>query len=154
MPPTRWTPQLSRRGAHLRPRPRPQARSSTGPRSGHATAPSPSGLVEDVLARGRGHALYATRKAGKSLFLLAQVAASRHRRRPRHAVYLDYRMTEDDLYERLEAMGYGPDTDLSRLRYALLPSLPPLDTREGAQALVAILDQDSRASTPATTSSS
>ena len=42
-------------------------------------------------------------------------------------VYLDYEMGEDDLHERLADIGYGPDTDLSRLRYALLPSLAPLD---------------------------
>jgi hypothetical protein len=32
-------------------------------------------------------------------------------------------------------LGYGPDDDMSRLHYALLPSLPPLDTREGANAI-------------------
>lgn len=55
-------------------------------------------------------------------------------------VYLDYEMGEDDLYDRLADMGYGPDTDLSRLHYALLPSLPPLDEPEGAKALFAKVD--------------
>ena len=51
-------------------------------------------------------------------------------------LYLDYEMTEDDLAERLESMGYGPDTDLSHLHYALLPSLPGLDQPEGGRAVV------------------
>ena len=37
-------------------------------------------------------------------------------------------------------MGYGAASDLSRLRYALLPTLPPLDTVAGAQALTDLLD--------------
>ncbi len=49
-------------------------------------------------------------------------------------------MTEADVFDRLEDMGYGPESDLSRLRYALLPSLPPLDTITGADALMALLD--------------
>jgi KaiC/GvpD/RAD55 family RecA-like ATPase len=96
-------------------------------------------LDEGVLARGRSHAFYASHKTGKSLFLLersARIAVSGRA----VVVYLDYEMTENDLHERLEEMGYGPGTDLSRLRYALLPSLPPLDTPTGAAALVAVLD--------------
>lgn len=93
---------------------------------------------DDVLARGRGHAIYATHKTGKSLLTLwiaAQVCM-----RPDHAcLYLDYEMTEADLYDRLDDMGYGPYTDFSRLRYALLPSLPPLDTREGADAAMELV---------------
>lgn len=97
-------------------------------------------VYPDVLARGRGHAFYAAHKVGKSLLMLwvaAKVATSPD---PVVVAYLDFEMGEDDLYERLESMGYGPDTDLSRLRYALLPSLPPLDTREGAAALERMLD--------------
>lgn len=94
---------------------------------------------DDVLARGRGHALYASHKTGKSLLMLwiaAQVV-----RRPDNAVlYLDYEMGESDLFDRLDDMGYGPATDFSRLRYALLPSLPPLDTKEGSAALCELID--------------
>jgi hypothetical protein len=50
-------------------------------------------------------------------------------------------MTEADLLERLGELGYGPDDDLSRLHYALLPSLPPLDTREGANAILGLVDK-------------
>jgi hypothetical protein len=96
-------------------------------------------LYDGVLAKGRGHSLYATHKTGKSLFALylAHVLAVKL---GVVVVYLDYEMGEDDLYERLEDMGCGPDTDLSRLYYALLPSLPPLDQPEGAKALLATVD--------------
>jgi KaiC/GvpD/RAD55 family RecA-like ATPase len=94
---------------------------------------------DDVLARGRGHAVYAGHKTGKSLLMLwiaAQVV-----QRPDHAcLYLDYEMSESDLFDRLDDMGFGKDTDFSRLRYALLPSLPPLDTSEGADAVMALAE--------------
>jgi hypothetical protein len=44
-------------------------------------------------------------------------------------------MTLEDLRDRLSEFGYGPDDDLSHLHYALLPSLPPLDTEAGGIAL-------------------
>jgi hypothetical protein len=101
---------------------------------------------DDVLARGRGHALYAGHKTGKSLLML-YISALVATRPGNVVVYLDYEMGEDDLHERLVDMGYGPNDDLSRLRYALLPSLPPLDTSNGASALCALLD-DAQAQNP------
>lgn len=95
-------------------------------------------LFEDVLARGRGHSLFASHKAGKSLFMLwvaLQLVSA-----GAVVVYLDYEMTEDDLYERLLDMGVEPGTELERLRYALLPSLPPLDEAAGARALLSLVD--------------
>jgi hypothetical protein len=50
-------------------------------------------------------------------------------------------MTEDDLIERLTDLGYGPQDNLTNLHYALLPSLPPLDTPEGAHAILNLVDQ-------------
>lgn len=97
-------------------------------------------LYQDVFARGRGHALYASHKAGKSLLMLAIAAELATGPDNIAVVYLDYEMTEDDLAERLTDMGYGPESDLSRLRYALLPTLPPLDTADGSAALSTILD--------------
>jgi KaiC/GvpD/RAD55 family RecA-like ATPase len=94
---------------------------------------------DDVLAKGRGHAIYASHKTGKSLLML-WIAAQVVRREDQAVLYLDYEMGESDLYDRLDDMGYGPKTDFSRLRYALLPSLPPLDTREGARALCELID--------------
>jgi hypothetical protein len=97
-------------------------------------------LVDDVLARGRGHAMYAQKKVGKSEFTLW--TALQAIKQPGVVVaYWDYEMGEDDLYDRLDEMGYGPDSDLSRLRYALLPSIPPLDTADGGYVLSKHLDE-------------
>lgn len=93
---------------------------------------------EDVLAWGRGHSLYAGHKVGKSLFTLYIVL--RLIRDGIVVVYLDYEMSEDDLYDRLEDMGHGAHSDLSLLQYALLPSIAPLDTHDGAKELHALVD--------------
>ncbi len=98
-------------------------------------------VFEDVLARGRGHALYAGHKEGKSLFTLYLAASIATGPAPCVVVYLDYEMSEQDVFERLQDIGFGPETDLSRLKYALLPNLPPLDTADGARALTAIIDK-------------
>lgn len=95
----------------------------------------------DVLARGRGHAIYARHKEGKSLLALWIAAKLATGADPVVVCYLDFEMSETDLRERLEDMGYGPSSGLSRLRYGLLPTLPPLDSAEGAAALTAVLDR-------------
>lgn len=95
-------------------------------------------LFEDVLARGRAHVLYADAKAGKSLLCLYM--ALKIVEAGSVCIYLDYEQTEDDLHERLSDMGAGPEADLSRLRYALLPSLPPLDTADGGRAVAQLID--------------
>ncbi|MCK9487491.1 MAG: AAA family ATPase [Dehalococcoidia bacterium] len=100
-------------------------------------------LVEPLLPLGRSISTYSRAKAGKSLLSLDVAARIATGRRvldhpsgaPRSVVYLDLEMTETDLFERLEDMGYGPETDLSHLHYYLLPSLPPLDTADGGAAL-------------------
>lgn len=102
---------------------------------------SPEWEYEDVLAKGRGHALYASRKTGKSLFFLWACAGMIVTREDVEVIYLDYEMTDDDLRERLEDMGYGPDSDLSRFHYFMLPALAPLDTHAGATELLAIVDR-------------
>lgn len=100
-----------------------------------------SWAAEPLIPAGRLTVLYAPAKQGKSEVALTVVAAvatgrsilgQRNNRGPRHVVYLDYEMTKDDLAERLEQLGYGEDDDLSHLHYYLLPSLPPLDTPQGA----------------------
>lgn len=96
-------------------------------------------LYDEILARGRGHSIYAGHKTGKSLLAL-WVVAQLIRLLDVVVIYLDYEMGEDDLYDRLADMGHGPESDLTRLYYALLPSLPPLDTPEGAAALLAHVD--------------
>ena len=96
-------------------------------------------LYPDVLARGRGHAMYAAHKEGKSLFCLSLAAEMACGSEAVVCVYLDYEMTPADLHERLSDMGYGPEVDLSRLRYALLPTIAPLDTAAGGEELEALL---------------
>lgn len=101
-----------------------------------------------LIPEGRTIALYAPAKAGKSTVVLAVAVAAATGRAPlKHStddfepqsiLYLDYEMTPADLYERLSELGYGADTDLSRLHYALLPSIPPLDTAEGAEHVVSL----------------
>lgn len=97
-------------------------------------------LAEPLIAEHRAHAIFAPGGTGKSLLALWLSAAIStgtpifgHATRPRSVLYLDYEMTGDDLSERLLSMGYGPEHDLSLLRYALLPSLPSLDVSEGGR---------------------
>jgi hypothetical protein len=103
-------------------------------------------LVEPLLPHGRAVALYSPAKQGKSLLVLdvaARLATGgrvldRQAGAPVDVLYLDLEMTEDDLHDRLTTMGYGPDTDLGHLHYYLLPSLPPLDTPAGGEAVLGI----------------
>lgn len=101
-------------------------------------------LIEPWLPAKRSGSLFAPAKAGKSLYVTEQVAGlatgrslfGRPPARPRRVLYLDMEMTPDDLRERLEDMGYGPDDDLSNLFYQSLPALPPLDTPGGGLEVV------------------
>jgi RecA-family ATPase len=104
-------------------------------------------LAEPLLPRGRAVALYARAKEGKSLLAL-DVAAALATGRPilgraaaptARVLYLDHEMAEDDLVDRLEDLSYGPDDDLSNLRYALLPSMAPLDTKPGGATLMRLV---------------
>ena len=96
-------------------------------------------LFQDVIALGRAHVVYAKHGVGKSLFTAYMCAKMAVEGRA-VVQYLDFEMTEADLFERLDAMGYGAGTDFSRLRYALLPSLPPLDTQQGGKVLLESVD--------------
>lgn len=98
-------------------------------------------VFPSVLARGRGHVIYAKFKQGKSLFTLFMAAQLATGEEKIAVVYVDYEMTPDDVRERLEDMGYGPSTDLSRLAYLLLPNLPPLDTKKGGQVIKRLVDE-------------
>jgi AAA domain len=101
-------------------------------------------LVEPLLARGRQHAVYALQKAGKSLIMVGIAGAVATGRPvlghsgadPVPVLYLDFEQAEDDLRDRLEDFGYGPDDNLSLLHYHLLPHLDPLDTPAGAREVV------------------
>ena len=101
-------------------------------------------LAEPILAAKRGTAIFAPGGTGKSLlalYIAAHIATGRDpflRRacEPVHTLYLDYEMTESDLQDRLEHMGFGPDSDLTHLHYALLPDLGPLDSAEGGNNVI------------------
>lgn len=96
-------------------------------------------LIPEVIALGRAHVIYAGHKQGKSLYTLWSAAQVAIEREDVDVIYLDYEMTQSDLRERLEDMGHGPEVDFSRLHYALLPMLAPLDTLEGARELLEIV---------------
>ena len=105
-------------------------------------------LAKPLIAKGRQTALFAGAKTGKSWLTLNVVAAlasgkpilGQPAQPPIHCLYLDYEMIESDLYERLEQFGYTEDDDLSHLHYALIPNLPPLNTTEGASAIMKLLE--------------
>lgn len=101
-------------------------------------------LVEPVLATGRNHSVTAKAKTGKSEFalsvvtpaVLGQAVLDRPAGAPLRTLYLDYEMTESDVQQRLEDMGYGPGDDLAPLAYLLHPAIPPLDTPGGGKAVL------------------
>jgi hypothetical protein len=105
-------------------------------------------IAKPLIARARQTALFAGAKTGKSWLTLNVVAAlatgkpilGHPPQTQVHCLYLDYEMVEADLYERLEQFGYTEDDDLSHLHYALIPSLPPLNTAEGASALMRLCE--------------
>lgn len=109
-------------------------------------------LAWPILPAGRQIALYAPPKTGKSILTLAVVAALASGRPilgnpaqpPAHVLYLDYEMTKADLFERLESLGYGPPgtprSPWEHLHYASLPSLPPLNTPQGAKAVARLAE--------------
>jgi hypothetical protein len=105
-------------------------------------------IAKPLIARARQTALFAGAKTGKSWLTLNVVAAlatgkpilGHPPQTQVHCLYLDYEMVEADLYERLEQFGYTEDDDLSHLHYALIPSLPPLNTPEGASAIMRLCE--------------
>ena len=107
-------------------------------------------LVDGFWPLGRQLHLFAPRKAKKSLLTLwiaANLAAGRDpfTGRPQcaeHVIYLDFEMTEEDLLERAEDMGFTPDDLRTHLHYYLLPSMPKLDTDEGGQRLMRLVERD------------
>ena len=104
-------------------------------------------LVTNLWPIGRQCHLHAARKTGKSLISLwmaCNLAIGRDpftgaSVRPVTVGYLDYEMTEDDLLERIEEMGYTAEQLDGRLLYFLHPAIPMLDTQAGGEKLIATL---------------
>lgn len=106
-------------------------------------------IVEPVLAKRRLVALYSAPKVGKSLLMLelaAGIASGRpvlgnNATQPVAVLYVDFENDpRGDIRTRLEAMGYGP-SDLERLCYLSFPTLAKLDTRQGADELLAAIEE-------------
>jgi hypothetical protein len=103
-------------------------------------------LVEDIWPVGRQIHIHAQRKAGKSLLMLwiaCHLAIgldpfTREPRIPKVVGYYDPEMSEEDLRERLEDMGFLPIPPLlaQNLHYYLMQPLPPLDTEQGGLMLL------------------
>lgn len=104
-------------------------------------------VVWPIVPAGRQVSLYAGAKQGKSTIILQGLLdaaqgkkpfGSHEAQDPISIVYLDFEMTEEDLDERLDEMGIRQENaeQLSNLHYYLLPSLPPLETPEGGQAVL------------------
>ncbi len=107
-------------------------------------------LVEDIWPLGRQVHMHAPRKSGKSLVTLwmslclatGRDPFSGNAITPVRIGYLDYEMTEDDLAERVEEMGFAADQLVENWKYYLLPMLPALDTMEGGQRLAQLAATD------------
>lgn len=105
-------------------------------------------LIRPLIPVGRSVSISAPGGTGKS-FLSLYASAALATGRPclgdtppaTDVLYLDFEMTESDLFERLEAFGYGADIDMSRLHYALLPAIDPLDTDTGAAMIVRLAQE-------------
>lgn len=105
--------------------------------------------VEPVVPSGRQVAIFSEAKLGKSLLSLDVTAARATGRSvlghdplpPADVVYCDLEMVEDDLRQRLTDLGYGPESDLSRLHYYQLPAMPPLDSAAGGKVMLEIVQR-------------
>lgn len=106
-------------------------------------------VIDGLIPAGVSISLAAPAGTGKSLLTLAiALAVSRGQRTfaqltiptKRRVLYVDMENTADDLAERFESFGVGRTDALDGLVYLSLPSLPPLDTKQGGADLMAILD--------------
>lgn len=106
-------------------------------------------LVDGLWPVGRHLHIFASAKSGKSLLMLwiaANVACGRdpftmQAITPRVVVYVDFEMTLHDVIERVQDMGFESD-QIKGLRYALHPTLKPLDTNEGGQECLAMCQSE------------
>jgi len=106
-------------------------------------------IVEPLIAKRRLVALYSAPKVGKSLLML-ELAASMASGRgvlgnnptaPVRTLYVDFENDpRGDIRERLDAMGFGPD-DLEHLCYLSYPTIAKLDTHQGAEQLMAAIEE-------------
>src|SRR5436190_16446637 len=101
-------------------------------------------LVEDIWPVGRSIHLHAARKVGKSLVSLWMAGNLALGREPFTGDAIepvcvglyDFEMTEDDVLERLEDMGFDLLKLQDNLHYYLNQPVPPLDTEKGGAMLL------------------
>ena len=115
-----------------------------------ATRPPREWVIDTLVPAGASVALVAPAGTGKSLLLLAaMIAVARGDKlfaglaiTPRRVLLVDMENTEDDLADRLKALGITARdaADLDQLVTIHLPPLAPLDTSIGGLELAAILD--------------
>jgi len=92
-------------------------------------------LLEPIIAKGRQTSMYSAPKVGKSLLMLwAAVELAINDDEPLVVLYVDHENVEDDIVDRLKAMG-REGIRPTRLHYSLLGEWPPLDTAAGGAAL-------------------
>jgi hypothetical protein len=104
--------------------------------------PEQDWLIEPIIPRNQLVVIFAPGGTGKSLLALYIAAALATGKEiftepqpPTSVLYMDYEMSQAVLYERLTAMGYNKDTDLTKLHYASLPPIGSLDKPEGAKQI-------------------
>nr|WP_240161605.1 AAA family ATPase [Flaviflexus equikiangi] len=102
-------------------------------------------ILEPLIAKRRGIVIYSPPKVGKSLFSLEMAVhislgdswLGTEIDAPHNVLYVDFENDpRGDTRARLQAMGYGPH-DLQNLKMLSFPTLPGLDTKNGAQQLLA-----------------
>ena len=101
-------------------------------------------LIPQIVPRGGSAVIFSTAGVGKSLVMLdwaVQLVTGGEILGepvgPVPVLYVDLEQDRTLVRERLEALGVGPETDLSRLHYSLLGDWAPMDTPEGGAVLVA-----------------
>lgn len=100
-----------------------------------------------LIERGQQMSLIGAGKVGKSLLTLEWAIAMAagysflgdQEREPVPVLYLDQENSRRDLQRRIRALGYQAD-ELKNLTYLSFPAIGPLDTRDGASALIARVD--------------
>ena len=118
-----------------------------------AAIPDEDFLVEPIIATGRRTKIHAAAGDGKSLlalYLAACLATGRPCLRrpagdPLTVVYLDREMIQADLQERLADMGFDYTNDVllqTNLRYYLHQDIDPLNTKRGADQVLALVARD------------
>lgn len=102
-------------------------------------------LVDGFIQRGQQGVVYSTPGLGKSLLTLelavllslGEETLGQSKVEPINVLYIDQENSEHDVRDRFDAWGFTENTDLTRLKYSLLGDWPPLNKKEGGEALAA-----------------